>query len=386
MIPAGPSALRDLPLVDHHCHAVTTMDLDRDRFERFLTESHDRPPAGTTAFDTPLGLALLRWCPPVLGLPPFPSPELYVERRTDLGPDEANGRFLRAAALSDLLVDTGFLPEAATTVPEMAGLAGAPVFEVVRLETIAEEVAASGAEAGRFPQAFGEALERAANSAVALKSVVAYRGGFGFDPAAPTENEVVRAADRWLSQGPPYRITDPILLRHCLWVGAELGAQRGLPLQIHAGYGDPDLTLHLANPVLLTAWIRHVAGLGTTLTLLHCYPYHREAAYLAAMFPHVYLDVGLAINAAGPGAQHVLAEAMEVAPFPKLLYASDGFGLSELHFLGAALFRRGLEGVLGGWIEGDHCTAEHANRIARLIGGDNSRRIYRLRVDRTAAG
>ena len=385
MTPAGGLTFRDLPLVDQHCHTVTTRELDRAEFEALLTESADPSPPGTSAFDTPLGLALLRWCPPVLGLPPFPSPDVYLERRAATGPEEANALFLRAAGLSGILVDTGYLPEASATLQQMSTMVAAPAFEVVRIESVAESLAASGVDPATFPGAFGEALDHAAGSAVALKSVVAYRGGFEFDPSPPTTSEVAEAAGRWLPGGAPYRMTDPVLLRHGLWVGAELAAQRGLPLQVHAGYGDPDLTLHLANPALLTQWIRRLAPIGTTVVLLHCYPYHREAAYLAAVFPHVYMDVGLALNAAGPGAEQILAETMELVPFGKLLHASDAFGLSELFLLGALLFRRGLEGVLGGWVHRDHCTPELAQRIAGLVGVENARRLYRLRAEEPAA-
>ncbi len=68
--------------------------------------------------------------------------------------------------------------------------------------------------------------------------------------------------------------------------------------------------------------------------LLHCYPYHRQAACLANVFPHVYLDVGEALNHVGASSAAVLAEALEVAPFHKQLYSSDAYGLAELHYLG----------------------------------------------------
>ena len=51
--------------------------------------------------------------------------------------------------------------------------------------------------------------------------------------------------------------------------------------------------------------------------LLHCYPFHREAGYLAQVFPHVYFDVGLAVNYTGRAAGAVLAESLELAPFGK---------------------------------------------------------------------
>jgi len=112
--------------------------------------------------------------------------------------------------------------------------------------------------------------------------------------------------------------------------------------------------------------------------LLHCYPFHREAAYLAAVYPHVYLDVGLAINFTGPSSRTVIAETMELAPFTKVLYSSDAFGLAELFYLGAVLFRAGLAATLDNWIRTDHCSAAEAEHIARLAASDNAARIYPL--------
>jgi hypothetical protein len=69
---------------------------------------------------------------------------------------------------------------------------------------------------------------------------------------------------------------------------------------------------------------------------------------------------------------------MELAPFGKLLYSSDAFGLAELHHLGAVLFRRALGEVLDDWVSRDECSVEEAERIAELVGRANARRIYRL--------
>jgi predicted TIM-barrel fold metal-dependent hydrolase len=111
---------------------------------------------------------------------------------------------------------------------------------------------------------------------------------------------------------------------------------------------------------------------------LHCYPYHREAGYLAAVFPNVYFDVGQALNYTGPGAGRVLAEAMELAPFTKQLYSSDAFALAELHYLGALLFRRSLAAILEDWVRRDECSAAEADGIGELLGRANARRIYPL--------
>ncbi|MBO0808466.1 MAG: amidohydrolase, partial [Actinobacteria bacterium] len=74
----------------------------------------------------------------------------------------------------------------------------------------------------------------------------------------------------------------------------------------------------------------------------------------------------------------VLAEALELTPFHKMLYSSDAFGLPELHYLGALGFRRDLALVTGGFVADGAWPAADAARVAELIGSGNARRVYRL--------
>jgi predicted TIM-barrel fold metal-dependent hydrolase len=373
----------DIGLIDHHCHGVTRGDLDVAAFEGLITESFDPPPEGTSHFDGPLGLAVRRWCAPVLDLDPFSSPEEYVARRRAVGADEVARRFLKEAGLEALLIDTGYRSDEIHGPDQMADLAGAPSYEVVRLEAVAESVARTGVQAARYGRAVAEALAEAASpsSAVGFKTIAAYRGGFGFDPAQPSEAEVTRAAGPFLGdaeagRGP--RLADPVLIRHGIWTAAEVGRDRGMPIQFHVGWGDPDLVLHLTNPSLLTGLIRALASAGVNVTLLHCYPFQREAGYLASMYPNVYFDVGSALHYHGPSSRTLLAEALEVAPFTKVLYSSDAFGLAEQYYLGSMLHRRALRQILDTWIADGHCNAAEADRVVSLIGRDNARRIYPL--------
>jgi uncharacterized protein len=374
------TGIEDLRLIDHHCHGVVKGDLDRAGFERFISESFDPPPAGTSNFDSPLGLAVRRWCAPVLGLEPFAAPDDYLARRAELGADGVGRCFLAWSPLGALLVDTGYRAEELDAVQEMRLLAGVPAYEIVRLEAVAEAVATTGIEAAAYPGAYRNALAEACRDAVGLKTVMAYRGGFAFDPAPPDDDEVVRSAGPFLDVAPGGRprLADPVLLRFGIWEGARLAQERGLPIQFHVGWGDPDLVLHLTNPTLLTDLLRRFVPMGVNVALLHCYPFHRDAGYLASVFPNVYFDVGSALHYHGPSSGRLLAEAMEVAPFAKLLFSTDAFGLAEQYHLGAMLFRRALRGVLDRWIADDHCDAATADRLALGIGRDNALRIYPL--------
>jgi predicted TIM-barrel fold metal-dependent hydrolase len=128
----------------------------------------------------------------------------------------------------------------------------------------------------------------------------------------------------------------------------------------------------------MTEFLRLVQNRRVPIMLLHCYPYHRNAGYLAHAFPHVYLDVGLAVNYTGARSVAVVAESLEVAPFGKLLFSSDAFGPAELHYLGALMWRRTTASVLSAWVDAGEWSAADAQRVARMVGADNARRVYGL--------
>ncbi|MGW2051658.1 amidohydrolase family protein [Streptomyces sp. NPDC001858] len=371
----GPihEALAELELVDHHCHGVVTDPLDRPAFESLLTEGGRWP--GVSTFDTPAGVAVRRHCAPLLDLEHHAPADLYLARRAELGPREVNRRFLRAARTAVYCVDTGFAPHRVTTPAELAEAGGpALAHQVVRLESVAEAVAARGVEADGYADAFRAAALDAVRrpGVVAVKSVAAYRTGFDLDPARPPEADVTRAAQHWLARGG--RLDEPVLVRQLLWTAVELG----LPLQLHTGFGDNDIRLHRADPAHLTDWLHLTAGTIPVL-LLHCWPYQRQAAYLAAVFEQVYLDVGLTLHHVGPPrARAVLEEALEITPFRKLLYSSDAYGVAEFYRLGALAFRRGLGDLLQDRVDADELGLPDALRLARWAGADNARRVYRL--------
>lgn len=370
----------DIPLIDHHCHGLVPRNLTRREFERLISESFVDAPKGTSHFDAPVGLAIRAKCAPLLDLEPFPDPDIYIERRATLGAAEVNRRFLSAANYGLLLVDTGFRADDILTPEGLAAATGVPTREVVRIEAVAESVGRSGVAAGEYPQAFAVALADAAGNAVGLKSIIAYRGGFAFDPRPPSRAEVIAAAGAWLPEmvAGRTRMTEPTLLRHGLWVAADLARQRRMPIQFHVGYGDRDAIIHLNNPSLLMGFLQEMERIGVNVSLLHCYPFHREAGYLSEVFPNVYFDVGVILNYTGAMSGHILGEALELSPFTKQLYSSDAFGIAEFYYLGALLFRTALQRHLDQWIAQGMCSAVDAERIVAMIAAENARRIYPL--------
>jgi uncharacterized protein len=373
------------PLTDHHCHGLVRGELSGAGFDALLSEAGAAPP-GATNFDTPLGLAVRRHCAPVLDLPPHAPASAYLDRRTELGPAEVATRMLRASGTSTFLVDTGFRGDELIGPAELSALAstaGRPAWArpIVRLEAVADRLAADGVEPAEFGAAFAAALaaELAGSGAVGLKSVAAYRVGLDLDPRRPDRSELAVAVaaalgpDQQAPDGSAPRLADPVITRELLWAGAEVG----LPIQLHIGYGDRDVRLYRSDPTLLSDLLQVLPPVP--IMLLHCWPYQRQAGYLAAVWPQVYLDVGLTLHFVGPTrAAAVLAEAMELAPFPKLMYSSDAFGLPEFYLLGAHTFRAGLVEVLAAKVAAGEWAEADARRIAELACGENARRVYGL--------
>jgi uncharacterized protein len=365
-----------VPLVDHHCHGVVTHELDRAGLEALISEGGP-PPAGETNFDTAVGLAIRRHCAPVLDLEPHTSAEAYLARRAELGAAEVSRRFLVATGTARYCVDTGFRPAGLTTPQELSVLAGAPTDDVVRLESVAEALAQDGVEPGEFADRFAQRLAEttAEVGAVGVKSVAAYRTGLRLDPRRPGEAEIASAAARWLDTGPGaggWRMADPVLQRLSLWAAVDLGK----PIQFHIGFGDADIRLSEVDPSLLTDWfVQH----RVPVMLLHCWPYHRAASYLACIHSHVHLDVGSVLHYLGPRrAIAVFAEAAEMTPFNRLLYSSDAFGAPELYLLGAHTFRVALAALLADRVDSAEWTVADAERYAHLVAHGNAERVYGL--------
>jgi len=360
--------IEGVALVDHHVHGCWLTAPDRSSLENALNEANTEPLADfDSAFDTQLGFAVRAHCAPLLDLPRHGDADTYWQRRREHAEPELARTFLTAAGVSDWLVDTGFAAGVAD-LSAFANLGAGAVHEVVRLESIAEQAISVG---GDYASTFTDLLRHRAATAVATKSILAYRGGFAQDLSAPTPPEVSEAAARWRDAGGT-RLTDPVLLRFGLHEALRLGK----PLQLHVGFGDRDADLHAANPLHLLDFLR---GSGDTpVMLLHCYPYEREAGYLAQAFNNVYVDGGLAINYLGARSAEFIARLLELAPFRKIVYSSDGFGPSELHYLGARLWRTGIRRVFQGFVDADEWSEHDAIRVVDLIARDNARRVYAL--------
>ena len=366
------TAFDDIPLIDNHAHPLLPPDVAaREPFARYFTEAHDGETVARHAPHTLFYRQALRELATFLGCSATEEETLAARAAQ---PFEAYVRRLLAdAGVEAVLLDDGYPRAGALTLQETAAAAGVPVRRVLRLERLVEDLIPAHDSVGALTQAMLAGLEAARPGLAAVKSIIAYRTGLLVGTPAPAEAEraLVETRDAWGDT--PGRLAAKPLLDLLLPVAAEWAAARGLPLHLHTGFGDRDVDLRLANPLHLRPLLEGGALAHGPVVLLHAgYPYVREAAYLASVYPNVYVDISQATPLlAGPALTRVLEELLGLAPVTKLLYGSDAWGIPEWFWLAARTARRALAEALA-WLP-----ADEARWAARRILHDNAETLLR---------
>ncbi|GIX49645.1 MAG: amidohydrolase [Candidatus Tectimicrobiota bacterium] len=376
--------LATLPVLDGHCHPPRRQPpASAEAFQRFFSESDDPQLAArhvphslffqhslqqlATLLDTPAEVAAL------------------LERRQALGLRDYLHLLVQRSNLRGLLVDDGYRPEASYTCAELqALLAGTScrVWRVLRLETLAEQLLAAHPDFAAFLDAYRAALqELRAQGIVALKSIIAYRTGLAVEPPdAKAAAQAFAQARQALARDGRVRLAHKPLLDFLLAVALEAAAQQGLPVQLHTGFGDPDLDLLQSNPLLLRPLLHREPAPRVPLVLLHAYPYLREAAYLSSVYANVYVDLSLAFPMLHLAAERALEEVLGLAPVSKVLYGSDAAGLPDWLWLGVLACRRALARLLAAWVEAGLPEAQ-ARAVAEAILYANGCALYGVPLD-----
>jgi predicted TIM-barrel fold metal-dependent hydrolase len=274
---------------------------------------------------------------------------------------------------------------------DFEALTGVPAYGLFRIEPLIGEIWDQHDGLADLERAFEERIRKIAADPkiISLKTVIAYRTGLELQPLAA--RDVSAAVDNLKrsphSQGLFARIHVPRETRddvkrvrdYILWRALELSVELELPFQIHSGMGDQDLDIKTARPGLLAAVFRDEKLRHAKIILLHgAYPFYEEGAYLANVFPNVYLDLSEFNPMIGPGVGRVIARILELAPFTKVVYSSDAFGAPEVQWIAAKKGREGLGAALGAAVDAGYLSQEAALEAARLILADNVRRIYRI--------
>ncbi len=285
-------------------------------------------------------------------------------------------RLFRHAELEGLVVDPGWGGHATAGLAVTAAAAGVPIRPILRLEPVLDSAIAEGATAWECATALEAAVrEAAAEGYRGLKSIAAYRTGLAIDPSADLGRaEASLRRDRDLPVRRRGKACRDWLLRAALGWAADLD----WPVQMHTGFGDSELRLAEANPLLLDDLLLTSEGRGATVVLIHGgYPWHEAVAHLATVRPNVYAECSLVpLFAPGLVADRLL-RILELAPAAKVLLGTDGHGQPETHWFAARTLQDAFCAVR------DRCHALGArpswvDEVETAIFRANTARLYGL--------
>jgi predicted TIM-barrel fold metal-dependent hydrolase len=370
--------LTPIPILDHHAHNLLRPEQAAARpFSAAFTEGYDpeivqRHAPETLFFKRSLrDLAALLDCPPDL--------DAVLEARARLGFEPLAQRCFAAGNFAALLLDDGLRPD--QILPLAWHRRFAPVYRILRLEYLAEQLVGASPTWDQFAEAFRAALDNLPSEVVALKSIAAYRGGLAIErpetAAAATAFRELRAR---VAAGGTLRPSAKPLNDWVVWSALEAAVRRGLPVQFHTGFGDPDLDLRLADPLHLRPLLENRELRPVRFVLLHAgYPFTRQAGYLAGVYPNVYVDLGLAIPILSvAGMRATIGALLELTPLSKLLLSTDAHDLPDLFFLAAKWARQTLAAELERTVQDGDLTAAEAECAAVSILHDNAAALYAL--------
>lgn len=377
------AAIAAIPFEDHHVHqphkgrhALTAPELRRPFTEATLPAVWEQQIQTTLAYRW-----LIRELGALLGVVPDEAAVLAARNGMDqaayhrLLADSAN----LGASYADDLYDLGNCFDVA----EWSALLGRPVHRLLRIETFTE---LGYADCPSLDEALGRLVAEIAaapgRGIVGLKSIAGYRSGLAIAAPSAAQRRSAAAAYARLREralgGESGRIADKDLVDTLVWTAVEAAVPLRLPLQFHVALGDDDIVLPQNDPSLLRALLTHRPFHDVPLVLLHCYPYHRHAAYLASIYPHVYVDLGLTIPLVGPGAERVLAETLELTPTNQILASTDGHAEPEFQWFGVFVWRWALARVLGRYRAWGIMSGDEAIGVARDLLRDNALKLYPL--------
>lgn len=382
--------LRDVPIVDAHCHGwrnAAKVGLPPERFldsvtltGACLTASADGRLLTTSTEDdlerltdvTPFAVAMRRRVARRLGVA---GTRAAVSSARHAAYSEDPSAYL-GSLFADARIEGLFVDDGSPIIPsrEMAAEAGLPVYRVARVERFIAELRDECPTYDELEDRFCEALMQAASEdLVAFKSIIGYI--VGLDVRHWTTSEAQAAFLRWRANGWAETRADAKPVRDSLmWRVLDIAREVDRPVHIHSGAGDSSIILEHSRPKDLFQLLKERTD--QVIVLIHSgWPWVEEGAYLAGVFPNVYLETSVTTPWYSLAIDQKLEVLLGVASPAKVMYGSDHNDPDAI-WLSALLAREALERVLTNAVRADWLDTEDAMAIGRGVMAENVLRLH----------
>ncbi|KAJ2977805.1 hypothetical protein NUW58_g7695 [Xylaria curta] len=400
------------PIIDHHAHPLLKSELMGDHPLLSITTEAN----GDALEHTSSSLAHIRavkQLAQILGCEKsWDAVAARIKQERTASPEAWTKRCLEG--IETILVDDGLgAPENFERYSWHDTFTKSKCKRVVRIESVAEDIFARycvAAKAGVQPRDpdegysvemmldFTTEIKRClADPEVAgFKSVICYRGGLNmipkdsfvfFEPLAELGDIVkkyVKGDDDFVAKKRlQSRVLNNLIVHETARLISESPSSPKKPFQFHTGLGDNDITLALSSPSLMQGFIKDYPTVP--IVILHAgYPWTREAGYLAAMYNNVYADIGEVFPVLSRhGQENVVKQILEICPWSKILWSTDGHMAPETYLLATTQVRSVLKTVLGELVQTEQIDEKQAATLAQDVLFNNAKKLYGLSVSTT---
>jgi predicted TIM-barrel fold metal-dependent hydrolase len=389
-----------MEVVDAHCHPISEKDaattpeefLGRISLSGFTGDGQVDPHFKNTVFVRFLTKEMAQFlgCEPVL--------EAVIEARNERGRDYAGyiNALFEDAGIAEVLIDTGYVDglDADGVATFAAAIAPTRARYLVRVETITDELFATDLTYSELRDRFVERVRKALDGtdnlgqrSVGMKSYLLPDVG-----VIRPEYDDNRAAASWAlvrDQGEPegdraaQLARGQVLRERLLTLAMEECLARDMPMQFHAGDGEPPyVILRNQDPFYLEEIIRFEKDgklrMPKVVPVHAGYPLVGQAAWLSHIYRNTYFELSTMTPLIHQRLAERYQEILEVAPLSKILYGSDAFHLPELFWISARWGKRYLAQALTSLAVGGALDEEEALDAARMILHRNTREAYNL--------
>jgi predicted TIM-barrel fold metal-dependent hydrolase len=369
--------LSAIPILDHHAHPLLRPEATSDvaRFRRWFSETSSDLVREQHIDHALVYTTAIKWLAQVLDCEP--TPEAYLAARARYGYPALCQLLLRDANIPHLIFDYGYTSPEVYTHEEHLALLPAQIDRMLRLEVLAQDLIVRNDTFDQMIDAYLATVGRArADGYVALKSIIAYRTGLKIEPVTRSEAAAAFAPlKEEARRNGRVRLASKALCDYLIDLALVEARKQALPFQFHTGFGDSDADLRVANPLQLRTVIEGYTDVQ--LVLLHAgWPFYRELAHFAAIYPNVWMDLSLAVPFATAGIPAMLRDVLGMAPLSKVMFATDAFTMPEIFWIAARWGRWALGKVLEEFISEGFLSQAEALTAAQQILHGNAMRVY----------
>ena len=358
--------IKDIPVIDNHCHLFDVNDKKRELIN-VLSLSLNQIPEEQLK-NSLIYHKVISELKDIIGIEV--NNEEVLKKREELLQNNYEGyvkKLFKDVNMHTLIIDLGYKP-ASVSLKEFEKIVPCKVKYMYRIESIVDKLWEDKVPIEKAEKKFEEEITIAKKELdiVAIKSIIGYRTGLSIKKIKKSK----------LKKG---NYTEKEFRDYFFTLAIEKANDLNIPMQVHASFGESNIDLLKNNPLKLKNILDDPKYRNTTIILVHGgYPYSFEAGYLAAMYQNIYLDMSEMVPFVPLGMKRGLQNMLDMCPFNKLMFGSDGFVLPDIHWVAARMAKEEMVNIVEELVEKKYFNQKYGQEILEMVFWKNAKTVYNI--------